>query len=191
AIERLQDFVVINEIQYNSAAPNASFLELLNTSANTPFDLSNFRLDGVGYTFPEGAIIQRNGYLLLVKDRAGFATAYGNTIPVFDLFAGSLDNGGEHLKLVQPGTNGEPDLVITDVRYDDKLPWPTNADGLGPSLQLIDPSRDPYRAGNWASTATNDLNRATPGRINSVRQSLPAFPLVWLNEVLPNNVAGP
>ena len=32
------------------------------------------------------------------------------------------------------------------------------------------------------------MNRFTPGRANSGRQSLPAFPLVWLNEVLPNNV---
>ena len=190
-IERPFDFVVINEIQYHPSAPRASFIELFNRSPNTPFDLSNYRLDGLGYTFPEGAILPRNGYLVLASDRAAFANAYGNTLPVFDVFPGSLDNGGEHLRLVQPSFNETPDGILSDVRYDDKLPWPLEADGLGPSLQLIDATRDPYRVGNWTAAAIDDVNRATPGRANGVAQNLAPFPLVWLNEVLPNNVAGP
>ena len=188
AIQQPQDFVALNEIQYDPAAANASFLELFNRSTTTLFDLSNFRVQGVGYTFAEGALIQPNSFLVLAKDRAAFTAAYGATIPVFDEFPGSLDNGGEHLALIKPGATAAEDLLISDVRYDNRLPWPTNAAGLGPSLQLIDAVQDEYRVGNWTATATNDVNRFTPGRANSVRQSLPAFPLVWLNEVLPNNV---
>ena len=184
------DFVVINEIQYNPTHPKGSFLELFNRSTTTPFDLSNYRLDGLKYVFPEGSIIAPNSYLLLVKDRASFALAYGSSIPVLDEFTGSLSSGGEHLRLVKPGLTPESDLVINDVRYDGRLPWPLVADGFGPSLQLIDPARDTYRVANWAATTTNDLNRVTPGRANATRQSLAAFPLLWLNEVLPNNVNG-
>ena len=187
AIPRVQDFVVINEIHYSALEPNASFVELSNQSASVPFDLSGFRLNGVGYVFPAGTIIQPKSYLLLVKDRAGFAQAYGATIPIFDEFPGSLDNGGEHLELIRPGATPAEDQRICDVRYDNRLPWPTNAAGLGPSLQLIDPSQDLYRVGNWAATATNDLNRVTPSRANVTLQTLDPFPPVWINEVQPLN----
>ncbi len=191
AIERPGDFVAINEIQYNPSAPGASFIELFNRSTTTPFDLSRHRLEGIGYTFPEGAIIARNGYMLLAASRAEFARNYGNTIPVFDVFPGSLDNGGEHLKLISPTSQESTEEYVSDVRYDDQLPWPLAADGLGPSLQLIDATLDPFRVGNWASTAPGDFNQATPGRANGVVDTLPPFPPLWLNEVLPDNVAGP
>lgn len=190
AVPQPQDFVVLNEIHYNPLEPRASFVELFNRSTTTPFDLSGFQLEGVGYTFPDGAILGPNAYLVLVKDRAQFAAAYGQTVPVFDVFPGSLDNNGEHLALVKPGATPAQDVLISDVRYDHHLPWPTNADGFGPSLQLVDPAQDEYRVGNWTATATNDVNRVTPARANAGRQTLTAFPPVWINEVLPQNLTG-
>lgn len=190
AIQQPQDYVVINEVHYNPVEPRASFVELFNRSTTTPFDLSNFWMEGLGYTFTEGAIISANSYIILARDRGAFAAAYGASIPVFDEFPGSVDNGGEHLALMKPGSSANEAFLISDVRYDNRLPWPTNASGMGPSLQLVDASRDAYRVGNWASTATNDLARVTPGRANSVRQNLQTFPLLWINEVLPNNVSG-
>lgn len=183
ALPKVKDFVSISEILYNPAESGASFIELFNRSSQVPFDLSGFRLDGVKYTFPPGALIQPNSHLLLVKDRAAFAKAFGATIPVFGEFEGSLDNNGEHLSLVQPGTTPEEDQLISDVRYSNRLPWPVNAAGFGPSLQLVDPAQDAYRAGNWGSTETNAANRVTPGRLNATSQSLAAFPTVWINEV--------
>jgi hypothetical protein len=192
AIPLPQDFVVINEINYNPLEAKASFLELYNSSTNTPFDVSGYRLEGLSYDFPAGAVIQPNAYLLLVKDRVGFANAFGAAIPVFDQFTGSLDGGGENLKLVNPlGLGGTNDLIISDVRYGDTLPWPPDADGFGSSLQLIDASKGSYRVGNWGAVETNSANRVTPGRANANKSLLPAFPLIWLNEVLPNNLTGP
>jgi hypothetical protein len=191
AVQQPEDYVVLNEVHYNPTLPNASFVELYNRSTTTPFDLSGFRLEGLGYTFPDGALIPASGYLLLVKDRQAFANAFGQTLPVYDEFPGSLDNGGELLALVKPGVTPAGDLSITDLRYDNRLPWPSDADGLGPSLQLVDAAQDEYRVGNWAATTTNDVNRVTPGRANSVRQTLTPFPPIWINEVLPNNISGP
>lgn len=191
-VEQPVNQVVINEIQYNPLQPGSSFIELYNTSTTTPFDLSNHRLDGVGYTFPEGAIIQPRGFLVLASDRRGFATAYGNTLPVFDVFSGNLDNGGEFLQLIQPSASASArETVLSDVRYDDALPWPLTADGFGPSLQLIDPTLGAYRVGNWSAATTNDFVQATPGRPNSVLSALTPFPNVWLNEILPANTSGP
>jgi len=190
-IQQVQDFVVLNEVHYNPAEPNASFLELFNRSTTTPFDLSGFRLDGVAYTFPAGAMMASNSFLVLAKNRAAFGTAYGATIPVFDQYPGSLDNDGERIALVRPGTPPAGDLRISDVRYSNRLPWPTNAAGWGSSLQLVDPAQDTYRVGNWLATATNNANRVTPGRHNALLQNLAPFPPLWLNEVQPNNVTGP
>ena len=189
--EQPKDFVVINEIQYNPLSTRSSFIELYNLSTTTPFDLSNYRIDGLGYLFPEGSIIGPTNYLLIVKSRSDFALAYGQNIPVFDQFTGSLNSGGEHLRLVKPGVTPDADLILNDVRYDNKLPWPLAADGFGPSLQLVDASRDTYRVGNWSATDTNNLNRATPGRANAGVQKLASFPLLWINEVLASNVNGP
>ncbi|MFM8357708.1 MAG: lamin tail domain-containing protein, partial [Verrucomicrobiota bacterium] len=188
-LERVADFVVISELHYNPDAAGASFLELFNRSATTSFNLSGFRLNGVGYTFPEGSVMPPGAFWVLARDRAAFAVAYGSALPVFGEFPGSLENNGERLALVEPVPGGE--RLVTDVRYDNRLPWPTNAAGLGPSLQLIDPARGSWRVANWAATATNAANRATPGRANAVAAALPAFPSLWINEVLPGNVAGP
>ncbi|HAB17753.1 MAG TPA: hypothetical protein DCE44_15030, partial [Verrucomicrobiales bacterium] len=185
------DFIVINEIQYNSISPGGSYIELHNRSSNTPFDLSGFVVQGLGYTFPAGAVIAPNSFLVLAKNRTEFALAYGNTINVFDEFPGSLDNGGETLTLLDPGTGVGDEIVISAVRYDDDLPWPAEAAGFGPSLQLIDPAAGSWRLANWMVTPVNDVNRVTPGRPNAGRASLAAFPTLWLNEVLPNNVNGP
>ncbi len=194
AVQRVQDYVMINEIQYNPVATQGSFLELFNRSTSTAFDLSGCRLDGVGYTFPEGSLIQPGGYLILAKNAAAFGLAYGTTIFVHGEFPGSLDADGESLKLIKPNGNlgGTTDLLISDVRFNDNLPWATNAAGFGPSLQLIDPLRGSYRVANWAATPTNSTSLVTPGQINrGVKQTLAVFPEVWINEVLPNNVTGP
>ncbi len=191
AIEHVQDFVVINEVHYDPAPSEAgsSFIELHNRSTVTAFDLSGFRLEGVDYTFPPGSILPPLAYAILVSDRARFEATYGGAIPVLDVFPGGLDNDGERLALVRPATPPEPDLVVSDLRYWNRPPWPTNAADLGPSLQLVDAAQGSWRVGNWTATATNDLNRTTPARANATVQSLTPFPALWINEVQPNNIS--
>ena len=191
-IPKVEDFVTLNEIQYDPQVANASFIELANTSTSTPFDLSEFRLDGAGYTFPSGAILAAGGYLVLANDRAAFASAYGPSIPVFGVFPGSLDNDGERLSLVRPDpTGGTNETIVDEVRYGNRYPWPTNAAGLGPSLQKIDPLQDSRRPGNWSATTPDSPRSSTPGARNSVQASLTQLTGLWLNEVLPNNLSGP
>jgi regulation of enolase protein 1 (concanavalin A-like superfamily) len=190
AVERPQDCLVFNEIMYHPAAPNAEFVELYNTSSKTTFDLSGWRIEGVGFTFAEGSVISPRGCVVVVGDRTGFAAAYGANVPVAGEFPGRL-SGGERLRLVKPGAAADQDQVIAEVKYRDHAPWPTAADGWGPSLQLIDASQDGRRLANWTAAGTNDLVKYTPGAPNSVRANLAAFPPLWLNEVQARNLSGP
>ncbi len=143
--------LVINEIMYNPATPAASFLEVFNRSTTTAFDLTGHVMNGVGFVFPSGTVIAPGAHLLLVKNLTVFSTTYGYDIPVAGVFSGELDNGGETISLIRTNANPLLNQVIDSVRYDNQLPWPLAADGLGSSLQLRDPGRDNNRIGNWAT----------------------------------------
>lgn len=180
------DWVVINEIMYNASVTDAEFIELYNNHPTALFDLSGYRLKGADFDFPAGTFIQPGGYLVIAKDSAAFASAYGGAIPIVGEYSGRLLNTGETLSLVKPGATAAQDVVVDEVHYDSLFPWPPTANGFGPSLQRIDSTQDSWRAGNWSVTGVTDANRATPGRVNVNRTNLDPFPTVWINEVLPN-----
>ncbi len=179
--------IAINEIMCNPAVTNAQFVELYNTSSNTSFDLSGWDFHGLAYTFPQGSLLAPNSFLVLAANRADFAVAYGSTNLVFDTFDGTLQPDGETLSLVKPGTNSATDVVVTRVRYATSLPWPTNANGTGSSLQLLDPRQDNWRAGNWAAGFPP---AASPTATNTVFTNLPPFPPLWINELQADNLTG-
>src|SRR5262249_13380012 len=84
----------------------------------------------------------------------------------------------ETLRLVQPGVTPAQDLVISEVTYDSKLPWPTNADGTGASLQLIDPTQDTRRVANWAAVQT-DPNTQNGWRFISITGTASSSNLIF------------
>jgi hypothetical protein len=138
--------IVINEIMYAPLADNAQFVELYNSSTNASYDLSGWRLQGLGYTFPAGSVLAPANYLVLAANNAAFAAAYGATNPVFDIFGGTLSPNGETLTL-----NTASNVAVAKVKYENQLPWPTNANGFGASLQLVDAHQDNWRPGRPCS----------------------------------------
>jgi hypothetical protein len=145
--------VVINEIMYNPLFPESSYVELFNRSTNYTFNLSGWRLNGIDFTFPHGTLMAPRSYLVIAKNRQAFAQVYGTGVPVLAEFAGQLDDGGETLTLLAPGSSGTPEVVIDRVTYDDDAPWLSSADGMGPALQLIDPDQDNSRVSNWGEAS--------------------------------------
>ena len=141
--------VVLNEIHPSPEDRDLQFLELYNTSLTNSFDLSGWRINGLGYTFDDGDVIGPGEYLLLVDDLFRFTARYPDAV-VFDDYAGSLDPDGETLTLLRPvGTNGVED-VVDRVRYEGHSPWAASTGGS--SLQLIDAAQDNARVANWTST---------------------------------------
>jgi len=171
--ETPQEKLVINEIMYNPLAPNASFIELWNRSVSNAFDLSNWKLDGVDFTFPDGTFIEAGQYKVVVANTLGFQSAYGAGITPLGEWNGTLDNGGETLTLWQwlVTTNATNYVLVDQVCYDDVTPWSLTADGFGPSLQLIDGARDNRRVANWG-VATTNVSLATT-------QTLVRFTNLW------------
>ncbi len=175
--------IVINEIMYNPASnPELEFIELFNPSFDESVDLSGWKLEGVDLTFPGGSVILPMSYGLVVRNDVEFRAAYGGTFLVLAQYPGKLDGGGENLVL-----KNRNDVVIDSVRYDDDAPWPTTADGGGPSLELIDVAQDNDRAVNWAPSASAG---GTPGMPNSTIGTTLPVPGLWVNEVLPVNTNG-
>ncbi|MEI7730395.1 MAG: lamin tail domain-containing protein [Verrucomicrobiota bacterium] len=183
-------FLVINEIMFNPSVSNASYVELFNRSTNTSFDLSNHRLKGVGYDFPAGTLLGPRSFLVLAMDTNAFQQAYGTNITPFAQFPGTLQSDGETLTLVKLGVTTNLDVIIDKVKYDTIAPWPSMAatPGSGQALQLIDAAQDTARVSNWSDDAA--IASFTPGATNSVAGTIAPYPLVWLNEVQPNNPDG-
>lgn len=143
--------VVINEINYNPPLPSAEFVELFNTSFNTAYDLLGWQINGVGLTFDRSTVIPPRGFVVVAGAAASVAAAYGGNVQVAAEFTGHLDGAGETLSLFQSIDSNTPPRLIDRVRYEPGTPWPTNADGFGASLQLIDASQDNARVSNWTN----------------------------------------
>jgi hypothetical protein len=156
--------LVISELMFAPTTPGAQFIEIVNRSPYN-FDLWNWRLDGLGLTFPPGSIVTNGQRIVLAQNRTAFTSAYAS-VPIFALFNGSLSSSGEAVVLVQPSALG--DVLVNAVRYETTAPWPGAM--AGASLQLVDVAQDNSRPSNWAVDA---VAGATPGAPNSVAAALP------------------
>lgn len=177
--------VAINEIMYHPPDSNTSgraeteYVELLNTSG-TPVPLCNtehpeltWRLrGGLSFDFPTNVVLTPGEYLVVVgtNDVEGFRQEWSlpPTLRVFGPFSNALDNAGDSVNLrapnnPEPATNVAAYHLQDRVKYNDRLPWPLAADGLGGSLERIDPTAYGNTAENWHSAP----NVATPGAVNS------------------------
>ena len=64
AVEQPQDHIVINEIMYHPVVPGAEFVELYNHSPDFTFELSNYRFNGLDYSFSEGVTMAPNTFVV-------------------------------------------------------------------------------------------------------------------------------
>lgn len=144
------DRVVFSEIMYHPAQPGTAFLELFNQSPDRAFDLSGWRIEELGFTFPPGSIITNQQYLLLTQNRFAHAAAYGPLLVPLAELPEEMDTAGQTLSLIKPGPTPDHDMLVDRVRYENRPPWPETAAGQGWSLQLVDAAQDNARVSNWS-----------------------------------------
>ncbi|MGZ8921185.1 MAG: lamin tail domain-containing protein, partial [Limisphaerales bacterium] len=156
--------VVINEVMYSpiSGDDDDEFVELHNTTGQS-ISLAGWKFtDGPEFTFPSGASIPANGYVVIARNAAQMRANHPqlNTANTFGDYSGSLRNSSENIELAKPdqivSTNvfGMPQtntifITVSKVRYRDGGRWPAWADGGGSSLELVDPRSDTTQPDNW------------------------------------------
>lgn len=127
------------------------FVELLNVSDDT-ISLSGVTLGtAVDFDFTTGDIISLapGETVLVVNDLTAFEARYGVGYPVAGEYSGKFSDSGERVTLVDSF-----DQVIHDFEYSDTTPWPTGADGDGPSLEVVNLNGSLNDPGNWRISAT-------------------------------------
>ena len=119
------------------------FIEITN-NGDAEVDLTGVYLRELGltYQFPDNAHIAGREAILLCSDSLLFSEYY-NVTP-FGQYMRKLDNKSENLVLADAWGN-----IIDQVHYADSSPWPTEADGEGPFLQLKDLDSDNSLPENW------------------------------------------
>jgi hypothetical protein len=182
-----KDSLVINEINYNSADnfDPGDWVEFFNPNAYE-LDISGWVFkdedDLHSFVFPANTIIDAEEYFVLCADTAAFDSLFPDVHNFYGPTGFGLSGNGELIRLYDnEGT------IIDTVLYDDQAPWPTEPDGNGPTLELINPAWDNALAGSWAASALH----GTPGAENGNYVKIPDLPtqpvtLPVTCEVLPN-----
>jgi uncharacterized protein YjiK len=188
--------IVISEIMFHPPGTEANpednsndeYVEILNVSGGQ-VDLWNgagtWRLDGKSYTFPSNVSLAADSSLLVVSfdpansiELTTFLNVYGLTngeVQIFGPYSGKLSNRGERIAVERPQAPDIPGdpvswVIVDEVIYFDRAPWPLGADATGRSLERTEMQRsgnDPanWQVGFWASpgTATPVFRISSPG----------------------------
>jgi hypothetical protein len=126
--------LVITEIMYNPPVfgnwmgEDLEFLELKN-SGSTALNLGLMSFtSGISFTFTNGTFLKPGQFFVLARNTNAFQERYPG-VAVNGVYTGRLDNSGEMLELSTFAGN-----AVLTVTYNDRAPWPQEADGLGYSL---------------------------------------------------------
>ena len=162
--------VAVSRIMYHPTFGNDEYFELRNLKnrevalfdPNIPQNTWRIR-GGVDLDLPTGIRIPPLGRLIVTElEPDVYRSKYeiSNAVTIMGPYAGKLDNNGETIRLLRPDSPvmaPDPDagfvpyLYVDEVKYNNELPWPRAADGLGAGLQRIDLAIDGSDAGNWTS----------------------------------------
>ncbi|NJN34633.1 MAG: hypothetical protein HC817_10635 [Saprospiraceae bacterium] len=164
--------LLISEIMYNVGANGDSleFVEIYNRGTST-IPLGGLRFTtGIVGTFPQYALPTRQA-VCIAADSAAFRRFYG--VPAIGRWSSDfLGNGGEKIE-IQNTLNA----VVDSLTYDDVAPWPSEADGTGPSLEIINPATDNAVASNWRASITSTGKQFGTVTIFASPNVLPSPPL--------------
>ena len=186
AVGPVAESLRISEMMYHPAQdPNAEFIELTNVG-DEAINLNLVRFtQGIEYLFVETqdfASLPPGGYCLLVKDIPAFEARYGQKLPVVGQYAGSLNNGGERIELLDAAGG-----IIESFQFKDG--WFDLTDGLGFSLTVRDPQVAAHLndKSSWRPSA---FAGGSPGTDDDGQ--VPELGSVVINELLANSAgAGP
>ena len=164
--------ILITEIMYHppdGSLAGAEYVEVRNaTEVRVPLHdpaipENVWRFRGIDYHFPPGLALEGGEIALVVgMDPHAYRAAFGvpENVRIFGPFGGRLDNAGESLRLQRPGAPFDDDgvrnfryITADEVDYDNRQPWPTEADGAGASLERRDLGTYGNQSTNWKAAS--------------------------------------
>lgn len=157
--------VVINEIQYHAPSDldDLQYVELHNAGSEA-VDIGNWSFTkGVQFRFPAGARIEPRGYVVVCANAERLKEHHG--VVANGVFQSKLGRKGERIEL-----SDATGKRVDSVKFDDKAPWPTGADGHSGSLERICPTAPGDDPANWISSPLSEDREkpmGTPGKVNA------------------------
>lgn len=149
------EWLRIMEIMYNPGDGGAEFLELQNTGPNA-LDLSGVYFSkGIGFTFPGSTTINAGEIFVLVRDTDQTAYNILYAMTPDGVYTGALSNNGEIIALSTPGG-----IEFLSLTYNNTGSWPSQADGQGWSLVILDPQGNGSDPANWGSASSKTARPA-------------------------------
>ena len=110
------------------------------------------------FYFPGGTTIEPKGYKVLCKDTSIFLLVFPDTISIIGNMGFGLKSSGELLRLYH-----YTGYLVDSLVYGNDFPWPSEPNGEGPTLELLNPGMDNAIGYNWNAS----INYGTPGKQNS------------------------
>ncbi|MCG8328189.1 MAG: choice-of-anchor I family protein [Chitinophagales bacterium] len=166
-----QPQLVITEIMYNNpGSDDYEFVEIYNADEAT-VALAGLTFNGPDVFALPAIDLAPGEFLLLAADETAAETFYG--MDFYGWGGTSLPNNTSSLSITNVF-----DYVIDEVTYDDDTPWPLEANGGGPSLELIAPELDNSLAANWRANSNQFEETeifANPGSLSEVAPPLISF----------------
>ena len=131
------------------------FVELKNIGGKDLVLNSASFITGIHYKFGD-KILASGEFIVLASNKQEFNNRYG--FMPYDEYEGQLDNGGEKVVFVDAAGD-----TVFSFRYNDKTPWPVEADGEGYTLvsKSVFGTGDPNTPEYWIRSA--NIN-GSPGR---------------------------
>ncbi|MBK8884294.1 MAG: CotH kinase family protein [Bacteroidales bacterium] len=158
----LDNKIVINEINYNSSPEKDTkdWIELYN-AGNSSLNLKDWIISDAGpetgFVFPIDFILAPGTYIVVCRELAAFRQFWPNVLNSTGDMNFGLSSAGDNINLYDPDGN-----LVDFVSFSTSAPWPTDANGTGASIELVDPNLDNNVGSNWKSSA----NGGTPGVLN-------------------------
>lgn len=145
------------------------YIEILNYGSE-PVSLAGVRLTEFIspsiYEFDSSLSLAPGQRIVVARDPIVFQSVYGTAINLaptgFKFDGKNLSNSGERIVLLGPA--GE---TLADITYSDDPPWPTAADGNGPSLEIINPRGAANDPANWRASLASGGSPGTDGVVHS------------------------
>ncbi|MBM3848229.1 MAG: hypothetical protein FJ405_18325, partial [Verrucomicrobia bacterium] len=181
--------VLANRAFWNNRADE--YIELQNISSDvvslfSTAENAGWRIRGSAqFDFAAPVNLPANGSLILVGfdpetnpgQLGAFRARFGvpDRIQVLGPFSGNLQNSGGEVRLLKPGptdpvTSELAYVVVDEVTYADRAPWPTAADGAGGSLQRIGNTSTGIDAESWIAALPSPGADPGPGPSPAISQ---------------------